>query len=485
MSKVGTYTGGGYPGGGPSSLREHNQLAVLRALLDAGETGTLSRSRLATNLDLTPPALSSLSAELLGAGLLETREPAAPEAGQTRRRGRQEIPLALAPLARQVVTIHIGATGLDVGLADLRARTLTRHTLRIDHPAWGASPAALASAVAALVEQLLQETGFSRETVLGAGAGIAGWVDGASGIVRSHAQLGWRDVPLAALLSRALDLPVVIEDHVRAMALAEAWYGAGRETQSLALLYVGAVAGCALAHGRRVHRGRVAAAGVAGFLPAGVPQAAQEAAPQAASEAVPALLSSLTDPPLLMRPPLVADSSSLEETASEPALFRQAQRLAVVEPDSLAARWVRDPRPGLIPLSSYLAEAVTAAGAQADAVTLDLLRRRAARLAPLVAHLIAVYDPDTFVLAGPMAWERPVSNEGLQLRFLREAVVAYAPPLADRLPPFVATEAGRRGAMAGPASLVLQEAFSPPLGTGMADSHTRAAIRRRLIQRIK
>lgn len=475
MNGVGTWIGGGYPGAGPSGLREHNQLAVLRALLDAGETGTRSRSHLATHLELTLPTLSSLSAELLGAGLLETRVPDAPEAGHARRRGRQEIPLALAPLARQVVTVHVGATGLDVGLAGLRARTLTRYTRRIDYAAWGASPAALAAAVAALVERLLRETGYTRETVLGAGAGVAGWVDGASGVVRSHAQLGWRDVPLAALLTQALDLPVVIEDHVRAMALAEAWFGAGREQQNLALLYVGAVAGCALAYGRRVHRGRVAASGVVGFLPTTPPTVAPSV-PSAPSAA----FTGTSDP---VRAPVAAELSTLEQTASEPALFREAQRLAMDEPDSLAARWVRAAPGGRVPLSSHLAEDVTASGTRADPATLDLLHRRAAHLAPLVAHLIAIYDPDTFVVGGPLVWERPLSNEGLQLRLLREAVVAYAPPLADRLPPIVATEAGGRGDMVGPAALVLQEAFSPPLGTSTADSHTRAAIRRRLIQR--
>lgn len=48
----------------------------------------------------------------------------------------------------------------------------------------------------------------------------------------------------------------------------------------------------------------------------------------------------------------------------------------------------------------------------ADGPALALPQRRTARLAPFVAHVVATYDPEVFVFAGPIAWD----TEAVQLR---------------------------------------------------------------------
>lgn len=433
-----------FRGGGMARLREHNCAAVLRTLLDQGP---LSRTQLARRVALTQPALSYITAELLNAGLVEEREAAG---GTARAPGRQAVPLDLAPSARCAVAVHLGATGLEVGFVDLRATLLQKRTRRIDHGRWGADPRGLAEEVRRQVRALTEQAGVPEDALLGAGVGVAGWVDGEAGLVRRHEPLGWRDVPLAELLGQALGLPVLMEDHVRAMALAEAWFGTARKAESFALLYVGAVVGCSVVFGRRVHRGHAAAAGGIGVLPARPDGAAAAGAGR-------------------------CPAASLEAVVSDPALVRQALALARHHPDSVLVQWLGEARPSHR-LAQLVAE-VRAAGRE-DPPAAGLLAARARALAPSIAQVVATYDPQLLAIAGPMGWDADL----VQLRFLRQAVAAHAPGLGEHLPPFVPSTFGSSGALVGPAALVLQELYSPPLATydgGRDGGALAAAIRRR------
>jgi hypothetical protein len=60
-----------------------------------------------------------------------------------------------------------------------------------------------------------------------------------------------------------------------------------------------------------------------------------------------------------------------------------------------------------VPPSSGPAELVGAPGGRtANPVAFALLRTRAAALAPVVANLVATYDPELLVVAGPLGWDR-------------------------------------------------------------------------------
>jgi predicted NBD/HSP70 family sugar kinase len=445
-------------GGGLIALREHNKAAALRLLLDHGP---LSRTDLAGLLELSQPAISYITAELLASGIVVERPAERPAIANGP--GRHAVPLDLVPPARWTLGVHVGATGLEISLIDLRARVADKRGHRIDHASWGLDPDGLVRAVAASVRDLLLEHGIDKEDVLGVGLGVAGWVDGDHGLVRQHAQLGWRDVPIAAAIAGALELPVALDEHVRSLALAEAWFGAARKAQSFALFYAGAVVGCSIVFERRVHRGRQAAAGVIGSLPAG------------------------TAGPILEAPTPDGwggtERDTLETAVSEPALARQAKVLAQRYPDSTIARWLQQEPAGTVPRSDRLAQIVSDAAnlerahpGSEDDPGLALLRARAEALAPYVAHVIATYDPDLFVITGPMAWDA----SQLQLRLLREAISVHAPALAERLPEISPSAFGPAGALIGAGALVLRDLYSPPLaGNSDGPAATSAEIRRR------
>ncbi|MGH7278984.1 MAG: ROK family protein, partial [Candidatus Rokuibacteriota bacterium] len=83
------------------------------------------------------------------------------------------------------------------------------------------------AAVLESLEDLIRELGVA-DGVGAIGVACAGQIDPATGTVVYSPNLDWRDVPLAATLTRAFRLPVTVENDVRAAAWGEFTAGAGR-----------------------------------------------------------------------------------------------------------------------------------------------------------------------------------------------------------------------------------------------------------------
>jgi glucokinase len=95
---------------------------------------------------------------------------------------------------------------------------------------------------------------------------VAAVVDEPGGIVTWSANLGLRDVPLRDLVAEKTGLPTALGHDVRAGALAEAWFGAGRSTRRLLFVAIGTgIAGGFVLDGR-VDPGAHGAAGEIGHV---------------------------------------------------------------------------------------------------------------------------------------------------------------------------------------------------------------------------
>src|SRR5215211_9320553 len=66
--------------------------------------------------------------------------------------------------------------------------------------------------------------------LLAIGAGAPGVVDPRAGVGAHYAFIpDWRNVPLAEALRERFEVPVTVENNLRAIALAERWFGGGRD----------------------------------------------------------------------------------------------------------------------------------------------------------------------------------------------------------------------------------------------------------------
>jgi glucokinase len=159
------------------------------------------------------------------------------------------------------------AIGADLGGTNARAAVVERATgalLAVHREKLGErSPEAVADVMARAVAAAAAAAGTTARRV---GIGVAGQCLGASGIVANAPNLGWRDVPFGALVSRACGAPVRIVNDLSAAAWGERAFGAARGIDDAVLVFVGSGVGSALILGGRRHEGARGVAGELGHL---------------------------------------------------------------------------------------------------------------------------------------------------------------------------------------------------------------------------
>ncbi|MEU5216881.1 ROK family transcriptional regulator [Streptomyces sp. NPDC020807] len=231
------------------------ETAVLALLL---AEGPLSRVELARRTGLSSTAVTKAARPLIDDGYLYELPPERTAPGA----GRPVNPLAVAPDREYFVGLKISADELFGAVCDLRAGI--RATA--GRPVRECTPEAVAALVAALVDELLDMDPAFRERTRHLGVAINGDVDRDAGRLRHSGLLGWKDVPVAQLLAASTGLAVTVENDVRALTVAEHWFGEGIGTGYFALVTIGSGIGSALVVNGHLLRGAHGVAGEVGHL---------------------------------------------------------------------------------------------------------------------------------------------------------------------------------------------------------------------------
>lgn len=200
-------------------------LAVLRH-------GPIARAELARRLGLSSPSLTRLTKELIKARLIRERP-----AEQRAATGRPSLPLEINGEAAQFIGIKIVAGTAYGVVTDLRGAVLERRRI--------GSRARVPSSFLGRVAELITAFRAEYPRVVGVGVGIGGPVLDGSTVQHAHF-LGWGEVDVGAILSASAGLPVTVHNDVKALTLAQHWFGAGRGCRSLVVITVGVGFGCGL-----------------------------------------------------------------------------------------------------------------------------------------------------------------------------------------------------------------------------------------------
>lgn len=217
--------------------------------------GPLTRLEAGRRAGLSPAAVTKAVRPLLAAGYLaegtdaEARPSPGRPAGLVRVNGERALFLGVKVTGDELIAV----------LTDLCCRI----RLARRRPLPDRAPGATLASITGLVHELLARADESDAPVAGLGIAVSGAVDRAEGVVRYSPFLDWRDVPLAELAGTTTGLPVTVDNDVRALTVAEQWFGAGAGLDGFALVTVGTGIGCGLVvHGRVV----AGAHGVAGEI---------------------------------------------------------------------------------------------------------------------------------------------------------------------------------------------------------------------------
>ncbi|MFB7289043.1 ROK family transcriptional regulator [Actinacidiphila glaucinigra] len=224
--------------------------------------GSLTRAEIGRRTGLSAGAVTKAATPLLADGwITELGRPAGERAS-----GRPATPMAVRADRARFVGVKVTGDELIGVLTDLTARPLASRRAALDSRDVGT----VVLAIARLIGQLRAAAGAEGDdAVHSVGVTISGDVDGQTGTVQYSPFLDWRRVPLAQLVESASGIPTVIENDVRALTVAEQWFGAGVGLSSFALVTVGAGIGCGLSIGGRVVSGAHGVSGEVGHLPVG------------------------------------------------------------------------------------------------------------------------------------------------------------------------------------------------------------------------
>lgn len=119
----------------------------------------------------------------------------------------------------------------------------------------------------ASVRSLLEKAGITFQDVIAAGVGAPGPMNWQTGVVFSPPNLpGWKDVPLADLLSQRWHVPCFVDNDANVACYGEFWLGAGREVDSMVLLTLGTGVGGGIVVMGQLLRGPDGTAGEIGHL---------------------------------------------------------------------------------------------------------------------------------------------------------------------------------------------------------------------------
>jgi len=307
-----------------------------RSLLEAvADHGPLSRSELALRTGLSKAAITGLSRELIQDGALQESETA------PSRQGRPSILLRLNPAHGYFIGASIVEEPVTLVLTDFQGAVLGQRTAP-----WSNDPQAIAGTIRDSIPHLLGEAGIPADRLRGIGVALSGLVNHDQDRCLHSANLGWIDLPVAAVVEQATGVPTFLENDANAVATGERLYGLARDYRTFATVTFGDSIGCAHYVDGVLYRGHGGGAGEIAHCtiePGGLPCRCGK-------------------------------RGCLDTVAPRQAILAQARGLGV----------------------STVAE-VEALAAQGHADAIAILHRAGAALGLAIAHVIQVNDPE-FVL---------------------------------------------------------------------------------------
>jgi glucokinase len=163
-----------------------------------------------------------------------------------------------------VVGADIGGTSLRLALAGMDGKVVAKWKVSTEGIR---DPHMVVGLIHKGVEDLLQKNAIERSLLRAVAAGAPGVTDVEEGIVIATSYLmGWRDVPLRALLEARLGVPAAVENDVNTAALAEYQMGAAHGVRDFVFIAVGTGIGAGIVLNGRLFHGMDWSAGEIGYM---------------------------------------------------------------------------------------------------------------------------------------------------------------------------------------------------------------------------
>jgi glucokinase len=160
--------------------------------------------------------------------------------------------------------------GVDLGGTKILAAVFDEHRKLLSREKKDTKPEIGTAKVIERVEECIHEAlaaaALPHTEVAALGIGVPGPIDTKGEVVVAAPNLHWSDVPLARVLRKHLDIPVVVVNDVQAGTMAVGEYGTGRGLDDFACMFVGTGLGGGIVINGELYRGSTGMAGEVGHM---------------------------------------------------------------------------------------------------------------------------------------------------------------------------------------------------------------------------
>ncbi|MGE5587137.1 MAG: ROK family protein [Clostridia bacterium] len=377
--------------------------------------GPISRADLARVTNLGRSTITGIASVLLEEGFLV-------ELGSGESRvGRRPILLKFNEKARPVIAIKLAPGRIVGAVTDMDAHLLCQQERLL---ADSETADEIVEALIQMTHALLTEAKVDIDDVLGMGMVLPGIVDPKTGVSVWPSFFNWINVPMKQILEDRLGVQVFIDNDANAAALAEKWYGAGRDYADLVCVTVGAGVGAGLIVGGRLYRGGASGAGEIGHM------TIDEEGPQC----------------------ICGNRGCLEAMVSDKALVRQAVERLAENPGSMVLQLAEGDK------SKITREIIVEAAKAGDEMAQALIRQAGTHIGTGLANLVNILNPEAIIVGGEAAAQAgDLLLEPIR-RTVKERAFAVLSEKTEILPAKLPD-----GWLVGAAILVLQEFFGLPI----------------------
>lgn len=194
--------------------------------------GVVPRAAIAKDLAISPATVTTQSSALIEMGLIE--EQPLSDLSETVR-GRPPIGLRVARHAYLVGGMKLSDREHSAVIYDFAGNQIASAT----QSAQGESDIAEISKMSkALLQQACRSAGLDVKDLSAVGVGLPGFVNRSTGVAHWSPLLDDRMIDVAAHLTQAFGSPVSIDNDANLIALAELWFGAGRQVSDFAVVTI-------------------------------------------------------------------------------------------------------------------------------------------------------------------------------------------------------------------------------------------------------
>lgn len=346
----------------------------------------LSRSDLANVLNLSRASITPIVNNLIDKGILV-------EVGQGQSAGgRRPLLLDINRNVGYVAGIDIGATSIDIALADFNGDILDRKCEAADV---SDEPEILLERACDIVDSLIAEQEGAPRPLVAAGIGVPGPVQFSRGVLISPPLMPrWEGYPIREFIRGHFPLvEAIVDNDVNIMAKGEQMAGAGKGVDNFLFVKIGTGIGCGIISDGSVYRGSDGCAGDIGHICVDY------------------------NGPICR----CGNAGCLEFMAAGPAIAQAAMLGASTGKSELLAQRMEQ-NGGVL-----TAEDVGAAAASGDRLANEIIRESGRRIGGVLAGLVNFYNPRVILIGGG------ISRIGHQfLSSIRQATLRRATALSTR-----------------------------------------------------